>query len=218
MVEIIWTGKPLNFYKDITILLTSDSQIKLPIVNPEIIRNTTLVREFDKVRATEIEKGFIVSSMVDGQKFIDSNRYRTEVQDMISKYIEEAREKKLSTNTQRPYCLPAIIFSTHNGQVYYVSVRIINVGLQTAIAVQLEYDIKDVHNSKKTLNIPFLQPTKDLIHGITIGSKSSNGTIRRVELQYDEKSSRTVNVTLQYKDIHDIKYETNHELSVNDFY
>jgi hypothetical protein len=55
MVEIIWTATELNFLRDLTILQTSDEQLKIPIVNPIILQNEKFRRMFLKVRIIETE-------------------------------------------------------------------------------------------------------------------------------------------------------------------
>ena len=46
MVEIIWTPSATNFYRDLVLLQTSDAEVKIIIVNPEIEKNEKMRREY----------------------------------------------------------------------------------------------------------------------------------------------------------------------------
>ena len=84
MVEIIWTPSAGNFYRDMTILYQSDAQIKVLIVNQEILSNPKLVREFQKARISERQKGYTISPMINGNRILtDENYLETEVRNEI---------------------------------------------------------------------------------------------------------------------------------------
>lgn len=75
MVEIIWTPSRTNFYRDLTLLQSSDAKVKILIVNPEIFKNKDLAREYTKVRIGETKNNKIVSPMIDGEKILSNRDY-----------------------------------------------------------------------------------------------------------------------------------------------
>ena len=92
MVEIIWTPTGGNFYRDMSIFYQSDAQIKVLIVNKEILSNRNLVREFQKARVSETEKGYTISPLVDGSRILsDENYLNTDVKNLIIDLISESR-------------------------------------------------------------------------------------------------------------------------------
>jgi hypothetical protein len=89
MVEIIWSPSTTNFYRDMTILYQSDAQIKVLIVNEAILSKNELVREFQKARISERQKGYTVSSMINGNKILTDSEYlnndvKSELDDLIN--------------------------------------------------------------------------------------------------------------------------------------
>jgi len=92
MVEIIWTPSPTNFFRDMTILYQSDAQIKVLIVNQEILSKQQLVRAFQKARISEIQKGYTVSPMINGNKILTDEHYlNTDVRNQITDLVSESR-------------------------------------------------------------------------------------------------------------------------------
>jgi hypothetical protein len=74
-VENVWTSKKSNFQRDLNILHRSPAEVKILIVNPEILREESLVREFEKTRQTEIKKGYHVSEMIDGSLILNNPQF-----------------------------------------------------------------------------------------------------------------------------------------------
>lgn len=92
MVEIIWTPSAGNFFRDMTILYQSDAQIKVLIVNQEILSNQKLVREFQKARISERQKGYTISPMINGNRILtDENYLNTEVRNEIINLVGESQ-------------------------------------------------------------------------------------------------------------------------------
>ena len=75
MIEIIWTPSPANFYRDMMIFYDSDANIKILIVNQEILTKDDLVRKFKKTRLKEMQRGFIVSNMINGNLLLENENY-----------------------------------------------------------------------------------------------------------------------------------------------
>ena len=78
MVETIWTATPQNFYRDLTIVLSSDAQIKIVIVNPKILGNKRIVRYFERIKVSETKKGYSVIGML-GWNFSDEVSFLKEL-------------------------------------------------------------------------------------------------------------------------------------------
>jgi hypothetical protein len=92
MVEIIWTPSAGNFFRDLTIMHQSDAQIKVVIVNEKILSKPEIEREFKKARISEAQKGFIVSSMINGSRILtDENYLNTDVKNQIMELISDSR-------------------------------------------------------------------------------------------------------------------------------
>lgn len=105
MVEIIWTPSSSNFFRDLSILLQSDAQIKVIIVNEKILSNEKLVRDFQKAKISEIKKGYTMSNMINGNRILNDENYldseiRGHLKDLLNESglsleleIEEIRKK-----------------------------------------------------------------------------------------------------------------------------
>jgi len=91
MVETIWTATNQNFYRDLTIVLSSNAQIKIVIVNPKILENDELVRYFERIKVSEAEKGYSVIGML-GWNFSDEDSLLKELKNEIDKILKEKEE------------------------------------------------------------------------------------------------------------------------------
>jgi hypothetical protein len=90
MVEVIWTSSTFNFNRDTILLLRTDAHIKILIVNPEILRNESMVRDFEKTRLSEALKGIKIPPMIDGDRVLhDSNYIDNEVRNNILQLVKE---------------------------------------------------------------------------------------------------------------------------------
>jgi len=81
-VENIWTSTKSNFQRDLNILHRSSANVKILIANPEILRDNSLSREFEKTRMAERRHGVAVSDMIDGSRIL------TEPEFMDKEFIE----------------------------------------------------------------------------------------------------------------------------------
>jgi hypothetical protein len=92
LVEIIWTPTAGNFFRDMTIFYQSDAQIKMLIVNREILSNEKLVREFQKARISETQKGYTISPMINGNRILTDEHYlNSDVKNQIIDLVSESR-------------------------------------------------------------------------------------------------------------------------------
>jgi len=82
LVEIIWTPSKAQFSNDLNIIQADDADIKIVIVNPDIIEDEKLVRIYEKIRIAEARKGFIWSEMIDGQRILNDMNY-------LDKYVKD---------------------------------------------------------------------------------------------------------------------------------
>jgi len=91
MVEIIWTPSSSNFFRDLNILLQSDAQIKVVVVNEAILSKSELVREFQKAKISEIKKGYTMSNMINGNKILEDENYlNSEVYGHLKELLNES--------------------------------------------------------------------------------------------------------------------------------
>jgi hypothetical protein len=65
-VENVWTSTKSNFQRDLNILHRSKADVKILIVNPKILKDESLLREFEKTKMSEIRRGVAISDMIDG--------------------------------------------------------------------------------------------------------------------------------------------------------
>jgi len=94
-VENVWTAKKGNFQRDLNVLHRSTSKVKIFVTNPVILQDSSLVRDFEKTRMTEREKGFQVSVMIDGSKILtDPDYVKNEFNKMVAELVAEARRRK----------------------------------------------------------------------------------------------------------------------------
>jgi hypothetical protein len=92
MVEIIWTPSNTHFMNDLNILQNSDADIKIVIVNPEFYAKVDLTRKFQKTRISELQKGCLVSEMLDGKKILQGDDYLNgEVKKAISELLRQSK-------------------------------------------------------------------------------------------------------------------------------
>ena len=92
MVEVIWSSSRVNFYRDLNLILSSDAEIKIVVVNPEISQNDELVRYFGRIKQTEAVKGYSYIGLVpwDSSNF-DSCLHVIEIE--LDKIIETRKGK-----------------------------------------------------------------------------------------------------------------------------
>ncbi len=92
MVEVIWSTSKTNFFRDLTLVLSSNAEIKIVVVNPEIAKNTELVRYFERIRQTEAAKGYTYIGLVSwNSSNLDLNFHVIESE--LDKIIEKRKEK-----------------------------------------------------------------------------------------------------------------------------
>jgi len=108
MVETIWTTTKQNFYRDLTIILSSDAQIKVVIVNPKILEKSELVRYFDRIKVSDTKKGYSIIGML-GWNFSDEDSFLKRLKNQI----DEVLKKKGETLTREIEDLKKCIFDVN---------------------------------------------------------------------------------------------------------
>lgn len=75
-VEIIWSESLQNFYRDMSMIQSSDANIKIVIANPRILANEKLQREFQKVAISQRKLGIAMhGELIDGNRIIGNDSY-----------------------------------------------------------------------------------------------------------------------------------------------
>jgi hypothetical protein len=74
-VENVWTSSKGNFYRDLHILRNSGAQVKIFIVNPDIINDKLFEREYDKARISERKRGIAISSLINGSMILNNPEF-----------------------------------------------------------------------------------------------------------------------------------------------
>ncbi len=91
-VEVIWKA---DFEHDLIIMHNSPADIKIVIVNPEILHKERLCREFVKSKMSEIQRGVQIPDMINGELILSEPKFvDKEFVAIVGKLLEEARKKK----------------------------------------------------------------------------------------------------------------------------
>ena len=94
-VENVWTSTRTQFEKDLNILHRSDANVKLLIVNPDILSNEKLTRSYEKTKLSERAKGTAISDMIDGSRIMyDPDFVNNDFRRTVQKLVTEIRERK----------------------------------------------------------------------------------------------------------------------------
>jgi len=91
-VETVWSSSRANFYRDMVIIGRSESDIKIIVVNPKILKNPEFVSFFDNEVISQRKKGVkLYGEMIDGQKIRTDEKYLDEnFKQIIEKLLTEA--------------------------------------------------------------------------------------------------------------------------------
>jgi len=88
MVEVIWTPTETNFWRDISLVQTSDAKLKVVIVHPKIAER--MAREFEKVVVGEAKRGsFVVPHMLDGLRLLKDGKYVDQLEATVKGLFEK---------------------------------------------------------------------------------------------------------------------------------
>lgn len=84
-VEIIWSSSRANFFRDLLMITTSDANVKIVIVSPDIIENADFQRRFEKVAISQRRINFAMhGSLINGEKVITDVKYvNTEFKNIV---------------------------------------------------------------------------------------------------------------------------------------
>lgn len=99
MVEVIWSPGKQNFYRDLNIVLCSDAEIKIVVVNPKILEKKDCIRYFDRIRVGEEGKGYSIIGMLPW-----NGTNETSVLETIKKELEKVitvRTEQISETIKR---------------------------------------------------------------------------------------------------------------------
>ena len=101
-VENVWTSSRSNFQRDLNILHRSKDDVKVFIVNPKILQNNSLKREFEKTAITKREKGFQVSPLIDSSRILNDHDYaNNDFCRIIEELVTEARKRRAHKKNMR---------------------------------------------------------------------------------------------------------------------
>jgi hypothetical protein len=94
MVETIWSTSKQNFYRGLTIVLSSDAEIKIVVANPKILEDKDAVRYFDRIRVSEATKGYSVIGMLGWNSLAESSALKT-LKNEIEQILTSRKERIL---------------------------------------------------------------------------------------------------------------------------
>lgn len=94
MVETIWSTSKQNFYRDLTIVLSSDAEIKIVVANPKILEDKDAVRYFERIKVSEATKGYSVIGMLGWNSSDESSVLKT-LKNEIEQILASRKERIL---------------------------------------------------------------------------------------------------------------------------
>ena len=94
-VEIIWTSSRTNFFRDMTMVQTSDADVKAVVVSPKILANDEFKRQFEKVAISQRRLNFgMHGSFIDGQRILDEPDYlETELKKIVLRLLSQVKTR-----------------------------------------------------------------------------------------------------------------------------
>ena len=94
-VEIIWSGSRTNFLRDMVMIQTSDADVKLVVVSPEILANKEFQRQFEKVAISQRRLNFAMhGSLIDGEKILNEPNYlESELRKIVLRLLNQVRTR-----------------------------------------------------------------------------------------------------------------------------
>lgn len=163
-VEIIWSSSPGNFNRDIIMIQEADTDVKLVVVNPEILKKPNLVREFSKVSIAERKSGVAMhGEMINGEKILEDSTYlETDFKEILFNLIESCKQSneqiiRIKYNENTNY-LPRRVCSTRDFNPFINSIFLKDELSQDIL------DIIDRNNRIVLLSGPGIGKTTELMH------------------------------------------------------
>jgi hypothetical protein len=94
-IEIVWSLSKTQFMSDINMLQQSDADVKLVAVNPEIMANNEMDREFAKVVIAQRRQGkTICGDLLNGQRILEDSQYVDhDLRDLIGQLVLQAQRE-----------------------------------------------------------------------------------------------------------------------------
>jgi len=94
-VEIIWSSSTSNFYRDMRLISRSEADIKLVVVNPDILDKEELVRDYQKEVLAQRKRGVkIWGAMINGNRIIEEEKYLDlEFKQIIDSLLDEFKNQ-----------------------------------------------------------------------------------------------------------------------------
>jgi hypothetical protein len=125
-VETVWTSTRSNFERDLNILHRSDADVKLLIVNPEILAKEELFRSYEKTKLSERAKGIAISNMIDGSQIIRDpnfvkNMFQKIVQELVSTIRERNSQSKRPSSDIKPFSNQTKASVSNSSTIVYCS-------------------------------------------------------------------------------------------------
>ncbi len=92
-VEVIWSSSKGNFFRDLSMIQSSNANVKLIVVSPKILNNEKFQREFEKVAISQQRYNVAMhGEFIDGERILnDSDYVETELKQCIMKLIQKVK-------------------------------------------------------------------------------------------------------------------------------
>jgi hypothetical protein len=101
-IEVIWSPSKMQFFRDMSMLQQSDADVKLVVVNPEIMANGEMVREFGKAVVAQRRQGKVIcGDLLNGQRIAEDPEYVDyALRNLIEQLVNEAQTR--SGESEKP--------------------------------------------------------------------------------------------------------------------
>jgi hypothetical protein len=101
-IEIIWSSSRANFFRDMNMIQTSDADIKLVVVSPEILNKAEFQREFEKVAISQRRLNIAMhGDLVDGRRILKEPDYlETDFRNIVFHLLNQVKIRGKSIGLQ----------------------------------------------------------------------------------------------------------------------
>lgn len=102
-IEVIWSSGTSNFYRDIRLISRSEADIKIVVVNPEILKKDDLVRDYQKEVIAQRRRGVkIWGVMINGTKLMEDESYlKIEFKQVLDSLLSEVKTPTNDSNYEK---------------------------------------------------------------------------------------------------------------------
>lgn len=93
-IEVVWSDSRVHFFKDLTMMLESDADVKIMVGSPNVLANSEYSREFSKAALAQRRQGtHFPGQMIDGARVLTDEAFvDSELKDIIVSMVGAAKQ------------------------------------------------------------------------------------------------------------------------------